>query len=454
VRLLVVGTDHQRAGVELRERIALAGAALERALTYLSGLPEIAEVVVLSTCNRTEIYAVPTGEGAAEAITGYLAASAGLDHARLAETLVVRQGQAALRHLCSVASGLQSMALAESQVASQVRVALQVAREQRTVGPELGAVFDAALRCGKRVRTETELGRANTSIAHVAVARVRQIRPDLATCRVLLVGAGKMNTVAAGLLRDAGVGQLTVVSRTLAAATDLAALVGGAARPLDELTGLLAEADVVITAARTAQPLITEAMLRAARPSGSPPLLIADLAVPRNVAAHSAELPGVTVLDLDSLHADLGVAQGATDDLRRAAQIVDEVAVEAAAAARIREAAPVLAALRAHVDHSKEAELARTLADLEHLAPHDREAVALLAHRLVGKMFHHLAARMRNAAADPEMEGYLPVARYLFGVDERHHVPHTGDSEGPAGSAERDEPANAAAYASLVGSQG
>jgi len=211
---------------------------------------------------------------------------------------------------------------------------------------------------------------------------------------------------------------------------------------------------VVITAARTAQPLVTEAMLRAARPSGSPPLLITDLAVPRNVAANSAELPGVTVLDLDSLQADLGVALGAADDLCRAAQIVDEVAVEATAAARIREAAPVLAALRAHVDHSKEAELARTLADLEHLAPHDREAVTLLAHRLVGKMFHHLAARMRNAAADPAMEGYLPVARYLFGVDERHQVPHTGDADVPAGCGERDESANAAAYASLVGSQG
>jgi glutamyl-tRNA reductase len=184
-------------------------------------------------------------------------------------------------------------------------------------------------------------------------------------------------------------------------------------------------------------PLVTAEIVRAARRPGAGELLIADLAVPRNVAADVGALPGIRLLDVDTLRGAQDV-QSLAGELERAAAIVDEVVGEAMVWARTREAVPVIAALRAHVDRSRDAELARTLAALEHLSGEDREAVALLAHRLINKMFHHLAVRMKKAAADPAMEGYLPVARYLFGVDE---YPAEAHSEGTA-------------PASFVGSQG
>ncbi|GAC1435895.1 MAG: glutamyl-tRNA reductase [Chloroflexota bacterium] len=462
VYLGMIGTDYHVADVELRERLALSGPALTEALREIAAAPGVAEVAILSTCNRTEVYFVPTGgaqaippapgaaalgptargdvfAAACATITAYMSRVSGVPEATLETALVARQGRAALQHLCEVAGGLQSMVLAEAQIAAQVRHALQVALEEGTVGPELNAMFSAALRCGKRLRTETALGRADTSLAHVVVEVMRRMRPDLRAARILLVGAGKINAVAAEVLHGTNTGRLTVASRTLAAAQELAARVHAEARPLEDLRSLLGEADVVVTAMRLSQPLITADVLREARGPEAPPLLIADLAVPRNVSSDAHDLPGVTLLDVDSLQGTQDMRAVAAE-LERAATIVAEVVEETLVWARTREAVPVIAALRAHVDGSKEAELARTLGGLSHLAEEDREAVALLAHRLVNKMFHHLAVRMKKAAADPAMEGYLPVARYLFGVDD---YPRDGA-----------DPHEEAEASSLVGSQG
>ena len=437
-----MGTDHTIAPLALRERLALGGDAASAFLLGLTGNPLIVEAALLSTCNRVEVYvATRSPDRALPALREALARVLGENPQALEGVLVGREGSDAVRHLCGVAAGLHSMIVAEGQILGQVKDALEQARQLDTAGPYLGAAFRAAVACGKRVRTETALGRTDVSASSVLIDLLARAIDRWADQRVLLIGAGRMSQVTAARLAALGAGSITISSRTMAAAVRLADEVGGEAVPLDAVAARALDATLIISATRSTDLVLTAAML-ASRPDT--PLIAVDLAVPRDIDPAVADLPGVRLLDIDDLR-HIQDRQGLGGAVAAATALVEVATAEWQVWCRTREAVPLIADLRAHVDGQKEAELARTLKGLEHLSERDRAEVAEMGHRLVNKMFHHLATRMKQAAADPELgESYLEAARYLFQREDRpthSHLPSEPANTAPLPADVLSEPA-------------
>jgi len=433
-----VGTDHTRAPLALRGRLAIDGAQLDLLYSLLRRDPLIAEAAVLSTCNRIEVYvAAPDVRAALGAATAHLLVVSDVGAAEAAGCLEQHVDEEAVRHLLAVAGGLRSLVVGETQIGTQVREAFEDAARRDAAGAELQALARAAVQCGKRVRSETALGTTDTSVSAVIVGLARQRLGGLRGRTALLIGAGRINEVSAHLLREAGIGDLVVVSRTRDAAARLAAACDGRAAAMDDLPALLAAADLAITATRAPEPPVTSAAILPRDPTR--PLLLYDIAVPRDVDPAVGALPGVELTDLDGLRAVTPRLEGTRDGIDAAWRLVDACVERYAVEARARRAVPMIARLRAHVDSQKEAELARTLASLEHLAEADRAEVGMLAHRLVNRMFHHLATRLKAAAVAPEADTYLEALAFLFDEtgtraahDERgtRHVP--GEHDHPA----------------------
>ena len=424
--LIEVGTDHTLSPVALRERLALNSQATAQVLQALQQDPAIAEVAVLSTCNRTEFYLVAQmPEQAIQRIYAVFATLLGDSEPALDNLLVTRTGLDAVRHLCAVAAGLQSMVVAEGQILGQVREAGEHAQRLGTAGVHLRAAFRTAVTCGKRVRAETAIGQTDISVSSVLIDMVAREITDWQAQRVLLIGAGRMNQVTAARLQQLGAGSIVVTSRTLNTATELARMVGGTAIPLHRVPDEARHASLIVSATRSPGLMLTPEMLAHRTAT---PLLVVDLAVPRDVDPAVGNLQGVRLLDIDA------VKQGQernslAEALAIANRLVLEAAIDWLVWCRTRDAVPLIADLRAHVDHQRDVELARTLAQLEHLADADQARVREMANRLVNKMFHHLAVRMKEAAADPEMgPHYLAAARFLF----QRETPAARASEGPA----------------------
>lgn len=409
--LLLVGTDHHHTSLAVRERLAVAEDQTPALLRRIHSDPAVDEVVVLSTCNRTEVYMVTDDTArATAAVLAALPDSCTADMECVRASLAAQHDQAAAQHLCAVAAGIESLVVAETQILGQVRDASEMADRAETNGPILRALFRDAQACGKQVRTTTDLGRVNTSVASVVIEHARATLPNLAQSRVVLVGAGKMNALAAALLQQTGVSDLWIASRTPSAAENLAKQVTGASASLDSLPDMLRTADIVISATRSPQPIIGCAMVADALPHRHADLHIYDIAVPRDVEPAVANLPRVFVHNIDGLPQ----TYTSVDGLAETDAIVATAAQDYMAWLRARSATPLIASLRAHVDQQKDAELSRTLAHLAHLTEADQQEVAQMAHRLINKMFHHLAVQMKRAAADPTLDDYLAVARYLF----------------------------------------
>ncbi len=431
----LVGVDHTRAPLALRERLTVAGDRLDHLLDLLRADAAIDEAAVLSTCNRTELYvAAPDARAALARATTHLLATTGVPSTEVAAVLEPRVEGEAARHLCAVAAGLRSLVRGETQILAQVRESFAYATGREAAGPELQALARAAVRCGKRTRAETALGATDTSVSAVAVEMARRRFGSLRGRAAVLIGAGRINEVSAQLLRNEGVGSLVVVSRTRAAAARLAAACDGRAAAMEDLPSLLAEADLAITATRAPEPLIVPSTImprdRAGDGAGdvdelgaARPLLLFDIAAPRDVDPAVGRIAGVELVDIDAVRVATPDATELLDGVADAWAIVDESVELYIAEARARRAVPLIARLRAHVDRNKDAELARTLAGLERLSPADREAVALMAHRLVNNMFHHLATRLKKAAALPDGDAHLAALAFLFdeaGTEYRH----------------------------------
>lgn len=408
-----VGTDHHRAPLALRGRLSVDGERLDRLLACLKDDPSIDEAAVLSTCNRIEVYVSALDVRAAlRNATDHLLGATGVHTAEATSALDQYVDDEAVRHLFAVTAGLRALVLGETQIQTQVREAFEYAQTRGTAGPELGALARFAVQCGKAVRATTTLGTTNTSVSGVVVDLARDRLGDLGDRRALLIGAGRINEVSAGLLRERGIGDLVVVSRTRQAAAGLAAACGGRDASIDDLPALLQDADLVITATRAPIPPVTPAMILPRDPTR--PLLLYDIAVPRDVDPAVGALPGVELTDLDTLRTAMPLLADAADGVDEAWRIIDGFVERCQTEARTRRAAPMIARLRAHVDQQKEAELARTLAGLDHLPVEDRAAVELLAHRLVNRMFHHFATRLKAAAALPEGDERLHAVEFLF----------------------------------------
>jgi glutamyl-tRNA reductase len=426
--VLCLSLSHTTAPLSVRERLAYDTAALETALTRAthkraeSHWP-VAELAILSTCHRVELYAVSLGtsddvDASWSALADLLAETRGVDRAHFQSYLQRLTGIDAVTHLCSVAAGLCSVVLGESEVLGQVDRAYQSAHRVGAAGPVLSMAFRAAVRAGRRARTETEIARNAASIGSVAVELAERAAIEAGGRNVLVVGAGKMGERAAAALRARGDWQITVVNRTYHRAHELAAASNGRGMSVEFLREGIAWADVVITSTGAPHTIISPALVRDAmgeRPHR--PLVCIDIAVPRDVDPAVRDLHGVRVFDVDDLRdrALFGMAERRAE-IPRVEQIVGE---ETARFERWRWGTalePLLRELRQHADAIRRRELARALQRLPMLDDAAREQVEHLSVSLMNRLLHEPTRRLRHEAGNGHAEPYARMARELFGL--------------------------------------
>jgi glutamyl-tRNA reductase len=407
--IVVVGSNHEYASVDIRERLAFAGDSLTGGLRALN--VHVDEGFILSTCNRTEIYVATDNklDGHRE-IFEFLSGYHSVPLHMLERASYTFQGEEAVQHLFRVAAGLDSMVLGEPQILSQIRDALAIAREAQSVGPMLQRLATDALRIGKRARTETDISRNRLSIAHAAMDLVATEMDDLASKTAVVIGAGKMGSLAAKLLAARGVGRIRVVNRSVNSAQKLAAAVRGEAIPMSGLAYAMADADIVIAAVASNGFVVTPGMIE----DRATPLLLVDLSVPRSVDASCGSIRGVTVRDVDALEA---LAE-ATRETYAAEISKVEVLVESAVSdfnewQHSRFAVKAISDVRQRADSIREAELDRALRKLSHLSERDLNVVRALSTGVTNKLLHEPILSLRHA-------GSLHALRYIAatqGVD-------------------------------------
>jgi glutamyl-tRNA reductase len=407
--LLVVGLSHRTAGVALLEKLVLGAGDLPVMLGELAGLQYVDEAVVLSTCNRVEVYAAVTAfHGGLADIGGALATRAGLAMSDLAPHLYVHYEADAVRHVFRVAAGLDSMVVGESQILGQLRDSYGTAGEQGTAGRLLHELLQQALRVGKRVHAETEIDRAGQSVVSAALAYGQGATAPVEGRPALVIGAGSMGALSLATLRRAGAGPLFVTNRGHARAERLAELYAAEAVPFTELPTLLERVDVVVSATASPEPVLDAALVAGAGRD----LLILDLALPRDVAPGVRELPGVTVVDIELLSESLSSTAEAEE---RAGEEIVAAEVEAFLTwLRGADVAPTVAALRARADEVVEAELRRLAQRCPELGAEARAEVSHSVHRIVQRLLHQPTVRVRQLAAEPGGEAYAQALRELF----------------------------------------
>lgn len=418
--VVVVGLDRERAPLGLLERVSVGDESLAKVLGELRDRAPVSEVVVLSTCLRTEIYAVVDRfHLGVERLHEYLADMAGASVSELSEHLHVLFDDAVTLHLFEVASGLRSTVVGETEVLGQVRRALTVAEAERAAGPVLTGLFRRAVRVGRLVRTETAIAQGTTSLSHVALSlAVERLGGDLAGRKVAVVGAGEMGeSLVSTLHARHRPADLVVVNRTRARARALSESVGGRAAGLEELPDALRGADVVIVSTGAAVPVLDADLLR---PVGearrdSAPLVVVDLGVPRNVEPAVRHLPGIALFDMDDLtvHAERAL-DSRRGELHQASTVVAREIERFREDDRARGAAPVVAALRVHVDELRRAELDRHRARSRQLDAEQWEEVEAVVRDVLAKLMHQPTVALKEAAGTPRGERLVEALRTLF----------------------------------------
>lgn len=410
------GVNHRTAPVAVRERFARSSPDVASWLAASGRRTGLDEAVVLSTCNRMELYGAVHGrEPAAEHTRRAFLSLVGED-AVLEGGSYVHSGLSACRHGMRVAAGLDSLVLGERQILGQVKEAYATSRDTGAAGPILDRMFGAMFHAAKRVQTETDLATGAVSVASAAVLLAEGVLGSLAGRNVVLVGAGEMATIAARHIAKRGPGQLTIVNRTLARVEELAAHVGAEALPLDSLAALLSEADLVVCATRAPGHLVSASMARGAvsgRAGGS--LVFVDIGVPRNVDPASADVGGVFVYPIDALSSvvDRG-RERRTREALRAEAIVEEEAARFGAWTASLEAVPLVRDLREHFERMRAEEVRRSL---KHFAPGEREHVERLTRALVNRLLHAPTARLK-AGGERQVASLDEAVRELFALDE------------------------------------
>lgn len=392
MRLLLVGVSHHTAPVEIREQVAFSKAALPDALASIARSSATGEAVVLSTCNRAEIYATTEhADAGRDGLARFLSEFHRVPREHLEPHLYARHDRDAVQHLFRVAAGLDSLVVGEPQILGQVKDAFQAAAASRVTGATLNKLFHWSFAVGKRVRTETGLGEGAVSVSFAAVSLAKKIFGDLRGRPVLLVGAGEMSKLTAQHLQAHDAGPITIVSRTIEHARVLADDLGDVkthAAGWSDIDRLLGEADIVITATGAPVPVLTRARIEAARRGRrGAPLFLIDIAVPRDVEAEAGELDQVFLYDIDDL---LGVVADnvarRTRQVARAEVVVDEETDRFMAWLRAREAVPTLVALRQRFESIRRAELERLEPRLSTLSPDARARVDEITRLIVEKL--------------------------------------------------------------------
>jgi glutamyl-tRNA reductase len=415
--LLALGANHKTAPLPLRERLALPEGRASRVLAELVEQPSVHEAVAISTCNRTELYLMAADAVEAENVAlGILSRHAGLRLTELLGAIYSLRGDEAVEHLFSVAAGLDSMIVGEAEVQGQVKRAYELALVEGVTGPVSNRLFRDALATGKRVRSETGVSRSNVSVSSVAVQLAAEFLGNLEDRRVLVVGAGENAELTARALSERGVEALFVANRRYERALALAQRFGGRAISFDDMPNELEAADIVVSSTGAPHQIVgrTELEFVAASRMGRP-LVLLDLAVPRDIDPAVAGVEGAslhTIDDLESVVArTISLRHGEAD---RAREIV------AAHSSAFRdwmaalEVVPAITSLRAHAERIRVAELER--ARLGDLTPAERDRLDALTQRIVNKLLHRPTVRLKELAADDESGPYAQAVTELFGL--------------------------------------
>ena len=413
--IVVIGVNHRTGPLALLERLALSPTDVPKAIAGLVSLQNVREAVVVSTCNRTEVYAVAERfHGAYADIRDFFCSIGGLRADELHAHLYSQHDDAAVSHLFEVAAGLDSAVLGESEILHQVRHAWEVAQAEGGARATLNLLFRHALETGKRARTETAIGRHTASVSSAAVEMATERLGSLVGKRVLVLGAGEMGEGVAHALVKAGVTDIIVTNRTHERGEALAERVHGRTVPYAERQCAMAQTDVLVTCSGAGN-VVDAALIHEARGGVTTPLLVVDIAVPRNVEASVAGLANVTLLDLEDLRdwAARGLEQRAHEAEHVRAIVQDEVerfVVEHTA----RQAAPLVALMHEHAEQIRTAELERFANKLAGLGPAERAAVEALTKGIVAKLLHTPSVRLKDDAGTPQGERNAAAVRDLF----------------------------------------
>jgi glutamyl-tRNA reductase len=406
---LVVGISHRSGDISILERVALDADAATKLAIAVQNSPAVSESAVLATCNRTEVYAtVDRFHAGMDEVTAILSDITGVPLLDLAEHLYVHFEEGAVAHLFQVSVGLDSMVVGESQILGQVKETLRIGQDLETIGSGLNALFQHALRTGKRARTETGIDSAGRSVVTAGLDAVGGFEGR----RALIVGAGSMASLAAQTLMNGGAASVTIANRNHERAVALTMRIGGTAIPLAGVPDALAEADLVVSCTGARGTVLTEEMIRNA--SDGRPLGVLDVALPRDVEPGVARIPGVTLVTLADL---AGTAGGSEHDIDEVRRIVSEETGAFEATRRAASVAPTVVALRTMASELVATELARLDRRLPGLDDHQREEVARTIRRVVDKVLHTPTVRVKELAADPGGPTYADALRELFALD-------------------------------------
>ncbi|HEX5366947.1 MAG TPA: glutamyl-tRNA reductase [Acidimicrobiales bacterium] len=418
--VVVIGLNHRTAPLDLLERMAVGEGQMSKALHDLTTRDHISEAMVLSTCNRTEVYAVAERfHGAYSDIRGFLADFSFLPPEDFADHLYVHYDSAAAAHLMSVTAGLDSAVLGESEIQGQIKAAWERSRAEGAAGPTLNLLFRHALEAGKRARTETGIARSIASVSQAAVAMAARHLGGVAGTRVLVVGAGEMGEGMAAALAGAGAADVAVANRTPGRARELAARVGGRAVALLDVPEELGRVDVLLTSTGSRAPLVEKAdvaPVMAAR--AGRPLLVVDIAVPRDVDPAVAEVAGVTLLDMDDVRtfAAAGVAGRRREVAAVEAILADELE-RYLGASSAREVAPMIVGLRQRAEAVRAAELNRLGARYAELDPRQLALVDAVTRGVVAKLLHQPTVVLKDAAGTARGDRLVAALRDLFEIE-------------------------------------
>lgn len=416
-QVLLLGISHKTAPVAVRERVALLDGQLPQFLGDLVASPSINEAVVISTCNRTEVYLVVADPVDAEtAALGALSSRAGIRPTELAEIVYAPRNCDAARQLYRVTSGLESMIVGEAEVQGQVRRAYDAAVSAGSSGPLTNRLFNSALRAGGRVRSETTIGAGGASVSSVAVDVAANVLGDLTDRHVVIIGAGETAELTAKSLASKGVTTMFVANRHAARARSLADRFGGAVVPLDRLPEQLEQADMVVSSTASPHAIVgAEELEFVMRSRGGRPLLLLDIAVPRDVDPACGEIDGVTLIDVDGLnHAVRQNLEGREAEAKGAEKIIEEELERFAVWLSSLEVLPTIAALRSKAEGIVEAVLAENAGRWESASPRDLARIEALTKSVMNRLLHEPTLHLKSHSG----HGRLQLTRELFGLEE------------------------------------
>jgi glutamyl-tRNA reductase len=418
VSVVVVGLNQRTVPLDLLERMTVGVASLPKALADLLGRDDISEAVVLSTCMRTEIYAVAERyHGAVQDVRNFMAEHSFSAPEDFADHIYTFHDDAAVTHLFRVASGLDSAVLGEGEVLGQVRTAWQRAMDEGAAGPVLSVLFRHAVEVGKRARAETAIARGTTSMSQAAVEMATRHLGSLDDRCILVLGAGDMGEGMVAALAHSGAGDILVANRSATKAANLARKVGGRSVSLDSLGAELTDVDVLLTSTGSPGTLVEADDLRAVMTTrDGRPLLVVDIAVPRDVDPAVREIDGITLLDIDDLAAFAAAGvEGRRQEVTRVEEIIENEVERHAAATASRRAAPLVAALHDRAESVRRAELDRIAG---RLSSEELAAVDVATRAVLNKLLHEPTVRLKEAAGSPRGDRLADALRHLFDLGE------------------------------------